>query len=312
MFVDFEEKDHIYSVNGNIAEISVTELLQKHGLAPDYSGVSREVLKRKANKGKKIHEDCGKVMNEKDYTPVTKEGEQFAKWVATNLDSGVGELKIGYENNGLTIAGTADFVGIMKDKQLVIGDHKTTSKFEREYVSWQVNLYDYFLRVLGDEKLNGHLLNWRGANKFYCLWYNKGELQPIELEKMPDAEIKRLLECEAKGTKYERKELVVDKELQLQFKQAEEYLVQVEQTYKQAQENAKKIREQMLSLFEKQGIYSWKTDDIQVTYVISKDKESIDTKRLKQEEPTLYSRYLKLTKVKPFLRVTVKKGDEEE
>lgn len=312
MIVDFEKNDHIYSVNGNIAETSVTELLQKQGLAPDYSSVSKKVLNAKAKRGTEIHKDLEGVLNEKDYTPKTQEGEQFAEWVKNNLDSGVGELKIGYDQNGLTIAGTADFVAIGKHKELIIGDHKTTAKFEREYVTWQVNLYDYFLRVLGDEPLNEHILNWKGASKFYCLWYNKGEFQAIELEKVPDEEIRRLLDCEAKGTKYERKELVVDKDLQLQFKKAEEYLMQVENTYKQAQENAKKIREQMLSLFEKQGIYSWKTDNMSVTYVISKDKETLDSKRLKKEEPTLYSRYVKLTKVKPFLRVTIKKEGEEE
>ena len=44
MRIDFDEKNHIYRVDGDIASISVTELLHKHGLAPDYSGVSKTVF----------------------------------------------------------------------------------------------------------------------------------------------------------------------------------------------------------------------------------------------------------------------------
>ena len=45
MIVEFEEKDHIYSVNGDIASISVTELLKKHGLSPNYDGVNKQALR---------------------------------------------------------------------------------------------------------------------------------------------------------------------------------------------------------------------------------------------------------------------------
>ena len=106
MIVDFEEKGHIYSVNGEIASISVTELLAKHGLAPDYSGISKAKLKESADNGKAVHKDLEDILNVAGYEPKTEQGKHFAEWVKENLDCGVGEQKLGYEYNGLIIAGT--------------------------------------------------------------------------------------------------------------------------------------------------------------------------------------------------------------
>ena len=78
MRITFEEQGHVYTVNGDIATISVTELLGKHGLAPDYSGVDKAKLRDAASKGKAVHKDLENIFNEKDYTPVTEQGRQFA------------------------------------------------------------------------------------------------------------------------------------------------------------------------------------------------------------------------------------------
>ena len=167
MIVDFEEKGHIYSVNGEIASISVTELLTKHGLSP-YSGANKAKMKESADVGKEIHKDLEDILNVAGYEPKTEQGKQFAEWVKENLDCGVGEQMLGFESNGLVIAGTADVMAIAKDKTLIIADHKNTSQFHREYVSWQVSILDYFARKLGKEKINGKLLNWKGAKRFIC------------------------------------------------------------------------------------------------------------------------------------------------
>ena len=195
MIVDFEEKGHIYSVNGEIASISVTELLTKHGLSP-YSGVNKAKMKESADVGKEIHKDLEDILNVAGYEPKTEQGKQFAEWVKENLDCGVGEQMLGFESNGLVIAGTADVMAIAKDKTLIIADHKNTSQFHREYVSWQVSILDYFARKLGKEKINGKLLNWKGAKRFICFHYDPktGKMTAHELNKVADEEIERLIE----------------------------------------------------------------------------------------------------------------------
>lgn len=310
MQIDFEEKDHIYSVNGDIASISVTELLAKHRLAPDYSKVPTGKRKQSAEKGKEVHKDLENIFTIAGYEPKTEQGIEFKKWQEKHIDCGIAEQKLAFEYNGLIIAGTADVMAIMKDGSFAVGDHKNTSKFHREYVSWQVSLLDYFARKLGKEKVNGKLLNWKGATKFYCFHYTP-KLEVRELDKIPDSEIEKLIDDEFNGRIYQRKELVVDPELQNKFLQAEEFLAKIELDYKQAEANAKKLREEMLSLFENQGIESWTspTGKIKVSYVRASESIRVDSEKLKREQPQIFSKYQKLTKTKSHIRVKV--GEEE-
>lgn len=315
MVIEFEEKDHIYSVNGEIASISVTELLAKHGLAPDYSGINKQKLRESAEKGKEVHKDLENILNESGYEPTTEQGKQFKEWVDKNFDCGVGEQMLGYERDGLIIAGTADVMGISKNRKFVIiGDHKNTAKFHREYVSWQVSLLDYFAKKLGKEKINGKLLNWKGAKEFYCFHYDPktGAMTVYELDKVPDEEIEKLLDCEYNNTIYERPMLVVDPELEKRYLQAEAQFMAIEVTAKELQARRDEARAELLAVFEKQGIKSWETPNgkLLVTYVAPFDRMSVDSKKLKEKYPQAFTECQKLTKVKASLKVTIR-GEEE-
>lgn len=316
MQIDFEEKEHLYLVNGNIASISVTELLVKHGLAPKYDGADKTKLKESAETGKKVHKDLENILNESKYEPTTEQGKQFDKWVKDNLDCGVGEQVLGYEYNGLIIAGTADVMAIGKDKSLIIGDHKNTAQFHREYVSWQVSILDYFARKLGREKINGKLLNWKGAKKFYCFHYDPktGEMKVYELQKIDDEEIEKLIECEYKGEIYQRKELVIDPSLEEEYLIVEERMSALENELKVLQTTRDTLREQLLKLFEQQGIKSWESPNkkILVTYVAPIDKITVDSKKLKEKFAPIYIECQKITHTKAQLRVKVRENEEDE
>ena len=308
MIVEFEEKDHIYSVNGDIASISVTELLKKHGLSPNYDGVNKQALRESAEKGKDVHKDLENVLNEANYEPKTEQGKQFAEWVKNNLDCGKGEQMLGFEEDGFILAGTADVMAIGKNKAFIVADHKNTSVFHREYVSWQVSLLDYMARQLGAEKINGKLLKWKGASEFYCFHYDPktGNMKVYELEKVPDEEIRKLITCEKNGELYQRPVLVIDKELQSQFEQAEQLLIEKEKEFKQAETTAKEIREKLCKTFEEQGIKSWETDKLKVTYVAPVERVSVDSRKLKEKYPVVFGECQKLTKVKSSVRVSLK------
>lgn len=316
MRVDFEENNHVYSVNGNIANISVTELLAKHGLAPKYAGVSKRVLEERARIGKEVHKDLENIVNDTKHVPETEQGKQFKQWVDMNLDCGVAEQRIGFEKDGWSIAGTIDLIGLDKENRRIIADHKNTSKFHREYVSWQVSLYDYFARRLKDEKINSKWLNWTGAKKFYCFHYNSktAEMKVYELDKVPDEEIEKLLDCELRGEKYQRSQLFVEKDLQDKFIIAEQVLVEKENEYKLAKSNAENLREQLLKEFEKQGIMSWESPNgkVKVTYVPKMERVVVDAVRLKRIYPLVYTDCVKTSAVKSQIRIKIKGENYEE
>ena len=315
MIIEFEEKEHIYSVNGEIAGISVTELLAKHGLAPDYSGINKQKLRESAEKGKEVHKDLEDVLNIAAYKPKTEQGKHFAEWVKENLDCGVGEQKLAYEYKGLIIAGTADIMAISKNKTLIVADHKNTAKFHREYVSWQVSILDYFARKLGREKINGKILGWKGAKEFYCFHYDPktGEMTVHELEKVADEEIEKLIECEYNNEIYQRAVLVIDPELEQKYLLAEEKFMEFEKQGKELQKARDDLRAELLKLFEEQGIKSWESRDgkLLVTYVAPTEQLRVDSTKLKTKYPQVFTECQKLSKVKAQIRVKVRGGDDE-
>lgn len=313
MFIDFNKKTHTYSIDGEIATISVTELLAKHNLSPSYDGVSKELIKKAAEEGEKVHADLEKIFNEKEYTLETEQGKNFEKWVKENVKCGVAEQRLGFEYNGLTIAGTADVMGFLKNDTLFVGDHKNTSQFNREYVSWQVSLYDYFARQLKGEKLNGQPFNWKGAEKFYCFHYDKkdnGKMTIHELDKIPDSEIERLIECEYKGEIYARRELVVSPELELEFSKKQKALIRLKKQLENAEKKMESVKEKLIELFEQQGILQWKTDNMSVTYIAPTETHTLDSTKIKRELPQIYDKYVKVGKKKATIRITIKGGEE--
>lgn len=311
MKIRINEKTHTYFVDGNIASISVTELLHKHGLAPSYDGVDAEVLAQAAIYGKRVHKDIENYMNKTSHDPETYEGSQFAEWTAKNLDCGVAEQMLAYEYNGMIVAGTADIMAIEKDGATIVGDHKTTSTFQREYFAWQLSLLDYMARQMKGGPVNGYPIFWKGADKFLVFWYHDGAFDVKEVGRVPDEEIVRLLDAEYHGEKYRRPALVVEPELKAAIEKAEATLIAIEEQKKVAERNAAELREQLMNAMRMQGITSWETDKIKATYVAEFERDSVDTKQLKAKYPAIYAECKKTSKVKASVRVAIKEEADE-
>ena len=317
MQIEFNEKDHIYIINGEIATLSVTKLLAKHNLANDYTGIDEAVLKRKANYGKEIHKDIENIINEKGYEPKTKEGTLFKEWALKNLQGAIAEQLVGIDYNGLTIGGSVDLLGFMKGGTPIIADHKTYASMTnqtKQHIAWQLSIYDYMARHI--DNVNGIKLNWLGARAFNVLWYKKDAetkeitLEPMLVDKIDDAEIENLFNCEIKGVKYIPKSLIIAKELEEKLLAAEIELAKKELEIEAYKEKAQKYRDQIKDMMEQQKILNWKSPNgiVSISYVSAHTRPTVDSKKLSKERPDIYNQYLKTTNVKSSIKVSV---DEE-
>lgn len=312
MRIDFDEKNHIYRVDGDIAGISVTQLLHKHKLAPDYSGVSKTALKKAATKGKEIHKDIENYINNANCEPTTEEGKQFLEWASKNLDSAIAEQMFAADFNGMLIAGTADIVGFLKDGTPFIADHKTTAKFDREYVSWQVSLLDYLARKCNDTVINGKPFRWTGAKKFFCFHYADDGMTVKELTPKTDTEVLALLDAEYHDKIYERHELSITDDLKDCVAKAESELCRIKAEYDAAKKTADNFRAQLVKEMERQGVYSFETDKVKITYVAPYDRMSVDSTKLRREFPSAYAACMKPTTIKASVRITWRDNENGE
>ena len=79
-----------------------------------------------------------------------------------------------------------------------------------------------------------------------------------------------------------------------------------ERKVKEIKEKEDELKKAILEEMETKGVIKLDTDDLSVTYVAPTTRETLDSKAIKEELPTIYDTYAKISPVKASLRIKVK------
>lgn len=288
----FKEDTHQYFKDGKEL-ISVTTLMQKHGLAPKYDGVPSEVLNAKAARGSLVHKEI------EDYI---KDGSigftaELSDFIANVNNNAVEVLKSEFRVFNDVVAGTVDLL-LYKDGY-IIADIKTTATLHKDAISWQLSIYAYLL-----EQINPSIKIKKGQ----AYHFNKdGVLNVVDITLKPFNEVARLLECEAKGELYQQALAVNDNQL-AQLVELETLIKTIEEQKKTAEAQAQELRALIMASMEANGVKKFENERITLTYVEPTTRSSIDSTKLKKEMPAVAEQYTKVSNVKASLRITLKEA----
>lgn len=83
-------------------------------------------------------------------------------------------------------------------------------------------------------------------------------------------------------------------------------IAEFERQVKSIKAHEETLKKAILKAMEDNNVIRLETDDITVSYIASTDRESLDTKSLRNDLPDIYDEYIKITKVKPSIRIKVK------
>lgn len=293
--ITFDEKEHAYYNEYGVRLISVTQLMQKHGLAPNYDSVSKLVLEAKAQRGSLIHQEIDEYLTSGE-VGFTSELVSFIEWLKkhNNVYKVVDHEFI--VNNDI-VAGRADLLlkdemPFLDDDVYVIADFKTTSSIHFESVSWQLSIYAY--------------LSSYEVKEGKVFWFKKdGSLEVKDIKLKPKEEVERLFECERNFELY-RVPLVIDDANLVALEEVEAQIKYYENLKKEAEAKASEMREAIINAMEANGLKSFENDRIKLTYTVPSERVSIDNTRLKKEKPEIFAEYQKISKVKAGLRITLK------
>lgn len=277
--IRFSEETHQY-FDGDKELISVTQLLKKHGIAPDYGAVSPELLEAAASKGKIVHREIEEYETN-GTIGFTDEFAEYRKARRPEWKAIANELIVGND----IVAGTADMIV----EPLEVVDFKTTSTVHTEYVRWQTSIYAYlFGRMIGKD-----------VERISCIHLPVGKGRYIKLPRVPDAEIERLFECERHGELYKPALPAIPQSLM-------DTVVELEREAKRIEEQKKTLKEELLNAMEKAGIKKLENDQLTITYTFPTTKNQVDSKKLKEAFPDVYEQCTKTSKVSASVRITVK------
>lgn len=280
--VAFNEWLHVYTASDGHTLIGVTELMKRHGLSPDYGGISKDVLEKAAARGTAIHQ----LLQDYDDGKAVIEDENLKAYKALGLKVHCSEYLV--SDNEIV----ATFIDKVLD-DCSLADVKSTSTVHRRPLEWQLSIGAYLFELQNPGKKVPHL---------YCIHVRDGKAKLIEVNRIPDEAVERLLECERCGVVYSDNPAPADAALALE----EQAVVLAEQLDQIARLKLAIKETEQASAELQQRLYDYMTENnldemaCELGTFVRKapyTKKALDSARLKKEKPELYEQYLKESEI---------------
>lgn len=286
--VIFNESDHTYSLNGKQLQ-GVTGILKRNLFADKYADVPESVLKKASEKGTMIHEAC-RAADLFGMIDCEEAGHYVSLCQSENISSIANEYLVSDNENYATMID-------MVDADYNLYDIKTTAVLDEEYLSWQLSINAYLFEIQNPDMKAGNL---------FGIWLRNGEAKLVQVRKIDKETIETLLYCDQNGLPF-----IVEKpanvEEAIQKLSDLEHIIIVQKAEIEAIEKRQEdLKAFLLEQMEKAGVKKWETGNIAVTYVAPSTRVTIDSKRLKEEQPEVYNSYTKVTETKQSLRIKIK------
>lgn len=310
--LEFNEETHQYLLDGKPL-ISVTQLMQKHGLAPKYDGVDLEILKKKAERGSLVHKEIEDFIKEGEIG-FTKEVANFKHYVEKHqIQVECSEQKL-YND---IVAGTCDLV-LFDNGKPIIADIKTTYELHYKSVSWQLSIYLYLFLNSNEmwEKVIGKYDEWKGQ----AFHFNKeGKLAVVRIPLQPYEEVEKLMECERNGVIYGTVQAIAKNDIVqprianndvAQIVTLENVIRDLDAKVKGAKAKQDELKQALIKEMEERGLKTYENEGVRITYIAPSKRTTIDAKRLQIKHPDLYEEFKKETEIKATIRITLGGKDE--
>lgn len=298
----FDKEQHLYTLNDKPL-ISVTQLMQKLGLAPDYSRVNPDLLKKTAQYGTIVHEEIEHYIKYREIG-ITIELQEFIKYISKNK---VSVLESEYMVHNDIVAGTIDLI-LSKNDRPIIADIKTTTQIHQDAVSWQLSIYLYLML-----EMRANHGKWVKYDEFtgQCFHFTRDkELEVVNIPLKPENTVRELINSVREDNDYQLKPFS-DNQLS-EIEEAQIKLIQLEELKKALDDEMDGIKEELRTQMVKFGIKEWENDVMKITLVKDSIRASLDSKAIKEEHPRIYKKYLKETTVKGSIKITLKKEKKNE
>lgn len=290
--VKFYNITHSYLLDSVFYLMGVTELMRKHHLSADYTDVNEKRMKEARERGTKGHKEI------EYYCKGKLKGKPSAVVKAfKELDLKVLESEFLISDNEM-IASQIDL--ILEDYSVV--DIKFTSQLHIRPLQWQLSIYAYLLELNYNIKVP----------KVYALHYDKQDKASlVEIQRLPNSQVEDLFQAEREGRIYEdlpTTPTAADKAV-MELHSITTFIEGLKSQIKEAEAKKNELQEAFLKQMEETGTKSIITDFCRITYITESQREGVDTKLLKAEQPEIFEQYKKITIVKPSVRITTTDKD---
>lgn len=286
----FDQERHKYFDKLTGAELSgVTSTLLRRLFPDKYKGVPRCVLQKAADRGGVVHEDI-ELAESLGTAPSTQEGRN---WLRLKAENGLAFLDSEHLVSDMErYASSIDLVFEVEDNVVDIADIKTTRKFDKESVSWQLSIYAYMLELNNPEVK---------VRKLYGIWLRGDIAELVGVDRRLDGEVKALMEADAEDRDYDYSPEFPD-----YITENEQSLYSLAKRIHELTEEYDAVKREVLRGMSEHGDKSFDLGSMVVTLLAPSARTSFDAKKFKAEHEDLYMQYTKVSKAKEALKVTLR------
>lgn len=290
--VVFNEEDHTYFLGYKQLQ-GITGMIGQQLFPDKYKEVPEFVLKRAAEKGSRIHAQCQFV----DMTGLTPESVEAENYLREREGAGFGVVANEYTvSDNEYFASNIDCVW-EKGGRVSIADIKTTYKLDNEYLSWQLSIYAFLF------ELQNPLLK---VEQLFGIWLRGDKSELVPIERKPDEEVQKLMQCEISGQQYITTGLVPSVGVELVPAQLVNAIIEIEEEVASLVEIQKDYKERLKAAMREHGVKSWDAGRLRVSYTPPSQSNGFDSKKFQEEHADLYAKYLKTTPKAESIRVTIR------
>lgn len=287
----------------------VTTILKEVIFRDKYSGIDEDVLRNAANRGTAIHIGIQGWMTENVDVRLPEDLTQYHMDVIDALNAWrsnselVSRRAIAVEylvSDCKTVATQVDVVE-PDGEGVSLGDIKTTSTLDEEYLSWQLSIERWLT-----QRQNPGLK----VTRLLAYWYNRQrkEWTVRQIPDKGDIEVERLLAAWIAGD-FWGMPMPKDASVPAPVMSIAEWYADMEGQIKQLTAKRDEFRDRLLAAMQEHGITQIKTDGFTCSLVGASERRSVDTKRMQSEHPELaelFRQYEKVAQIKESIKIVLK------
>lgn len=284
----FDQEQHTYTNTENGTQYKGITGTLIHRLFPDkYKDIPKHIIETAARRGTMIHEEI-ELIETIGINPTSAEGKAY---VALKKEYGLKFLESEYTVSDLEhYATNIDAIYEVSENVVDIVDYKTTYRFDKESVSWQLSICAMFL-----EKNNPHIK----VRNCFGVWLRHDIAQLIEVERRSIGEINALIDADQKDEPYCYSPAFPD-----YISDNINRLCALNKRIKELTEEYSSIQAEILQKMAENGDKSFDTGDILFTVVAPSVRETFDSKKFKAEHADMFGQYIKKSTTKESLKLT--------
>lgn len=286
----FNQEEHTYlnTQTGKFLK-GITSSLVRRVNPNKYAGIPDRILNAAKERGTKIHEEI-ELIETIGIIPATQEGKNYLR---LKEDHSLNFLQSEYTVSDLEhYATNIDAIYDVEENIVDIADYKTTSKFDKESVSWQLSVCAHFL-----EMNNPHVK----VRRLLGIWLRDDIADLIVVERKPDSEIEALIEADLGDTAFDYSPAFPD-----YITENEASLCALGKRISELTEEYNAIKGEVLQKMIENNDKSFDTGNILITVVAPTVRETFDSKKFKAEHEDLYGKYIKRSTTKESLKLTLR------